>query len=221
MVSTEVRHRRAVRPNVRSSAFRVRPVCARVHCSSVGRWPGRSTNTCARRCRPSRRETVATRWDTPSKRHRASLRPIRWTLGVCSGQAGSCDRRRSSLTRPALGYAEGQGAQKVHAVSESGGERPATSSIPTLGQEGRPQPASGHGPRAGAYSSIDARDAAADHCPRRSWDTLYEAAVEDIDLLPDVQPAVTWAHAFVQHIVESRGMTVPVCVANAWQESRP
>lgn len=32
------------------------------------------------------------------------------------------------------------------------------------------------------------------------WDTLYEAAVEDIDVLPDVGAAVAWVNEFVQRI---------------------
>ncbi len=33
------------------------------------------------------------------------------------------------------------------------------------------------------------------------WGTLYEAAVEDIDALPDAEAAVAWANEFVQRIV--------------------
>ena len=32
------------------------------------------------------------------------------------------------------------------------------------------------------------------------WATLYEAAVEDIDVLPDVDDAVAWVNEFVQRI---------------------
>lgn len=35
------------------------------------------------------------------------------------------------------------------------------------------------------------------------WDTLYDAAVEDINVLTDVDDAVAWANAFVQRIVEA------------------
>lgn len=35
------------------------------------------------------------------------------------------------------------------------------------------------------------------------WATLYEAAVEDIDVLPDVDDAVAWANEFVQRIARS------------------
>lgn len=33
-----------------------------------------------------------------------------------------------------------------------------------------------------------------------AWDTLYAAAVEDVDALPDVKAAVAWANAFVERI---------------------
>lgn len=36
--------------------------------------------------------------------------------------------------------------------------------------------------------------------PGEAWDTLYEAAVEDVDALPDVEAAVAWANAFVERI---------------------
>jgi hypothetical protein len=32
------------------------------------------------------------------------------------------------------------------------------------------------------------------------WDTLYEAAIEEVDVLPDVDAAVAWANEFVQRI---------------------
>jgi len=32
------------------------------------------------------------------------------------------------------------------------------------------------------------------------WDTLYEAAVEDVEALPDVEAAVAWVNAFVERI---------------------
>lgn len=35
------------------------------------------------------------------------------------------------------------------------------------------------------------------------WDTLYAAAVQDIDVLPDVDAAFAWANAFVQRIAEA------------------
>ena len=53
----------------------------------------------------------------------------------------------------------------------------------------------------------------------QGWDTLYEAAVENIDVLPGVEAAVPWANAFVQRIVEGacRGRPRPT-LAN---ESEP
>lgn len=35
------------------------------------------------------------------------------------------------------------------------------------------------------------------------WDTLYEAAVEDVDVLADVETGVVWANAFVRRIAEA------------------
>ena len=37
------------------------------------------------------------------------------------------------------------------------------------------------------------------------WATLYEAAVEDIDVIPHVEGAVAWVNEFVQRIATARG----------------
>jgi gamma-glutamyl phosphate reductase len=34
----------------------------------------------------------------------------------------------------------------------------------------------------------------------KDWDTLYAAAVEDIDVLPDVDDAVSWLNTFIARI---------------------
>ena len=38
----------------------------------------------------------------------------------------------------------------------------------------------------------------------QGWDTLYKAAVEDIEALPDVGAAVTWVNAFIKRIEAAR-----------------
>lgn len=41
------------------------------------------------------------------------------------------------------------------------------------------------------------------------WDTLYEAAVEEVEALSDVGAAVAWANAFVERIEEAQPPAVP------------
>lgn len=36
--------------------------------------------------------------------------------------------------------------------------------------------------------------------PSEDWDTLYEAASEDIDVLPNVEEAVAWVNDFIQRV---------------------
>ncbi|WP_147918622.1 nucleotidyl transferase AbiEii/AbiGii toxin family protein [Ruania zhangjianzhongii] len=41
------------------------------------------------------------------------------------------------------------------------------------------------------------------------WDTLYAAAVDDIDVVPEIAEAVRWANAFIERI-EAAGPCLPV-----------
>ena len=97
--------------------------------------------------------------------------------------------------------ADHQVAQKLHAVSESGSER--ARDLVDLQMLDRGEDFDLTQVRATCVRLFEYRRqqtwrptvAIGD-----AWDTLYAAAVEDVDALPDVEAAVAWVNAFVERI---------------------
>lgn len=94
-----------------------------------------------------------------------------------------------------------QAAQKLHAVSESGSER--ARDLVDLQLLDRGEDLDLVKVRATCVRLFEYRR---QHpwpptvAAGEGWGTLYEAAVEDVDALPDIEAAVAWANAFVERI---------------------
>jgi hypothetical protein len=97
--------------------------------------------------------------------------------------------------------ADHQVAQKLHAVSEPGSER--VRDLVDLQLLDRGEDLNLAQVKATCVRLFEYRRQQAwppTIAPDAGWTTLYEAAVEDIDVLPDMDTAVAWVNAFVQRV---------------------
>jgi len=100
--------------------------------------------------------------------------------------------------------ADHQVAQKIHAISEPGSER--VRDLVDLQLLDRGEDLDMAEVKATCIRLFDYRRrhswpptiTASD-----GWDTLYEAAIEGVDVLPDIDAAVLWANAFIRRIADT------------------
>lgn len=100
--------------------------------------------------------------------------------------------------------ADHQVAQKLHAASESGSERVrdlVDLQLLDRGEDLDLLQVQSTCIRLFEYRRMQAWPPTVE--ARAGWDTLYTAAIEDINVLPDVEAAVAWANDFIGRIADA------------------
>lgn len=140
-----------------------------------------------------------------------AARAIPQRLRGCLRPGGSFHRGRARRAQPVpVMRADHQVAQKLHAVPEEDSERARDLVDLQLLENGEDLDlVRGRMTCVRLFEYRRQQHWPATVAVREGWDTLYEAAVEDVDVLPDVETAAAWVNAFITHR-GGRGVTAGV-----------